>query len=210
MLLFGRHDILLSREALSRDGVVVTRMILLEGVKPQYAVILPGVHAEAIITHPFNVSRGARAEIATCIFESLPLSLTRPPSPTFSRTILRIASSRPGPYYVARQETMYTRFIGTAYVRKGCPRADIVDPTLYIYDYCQAHSVSPSNCLRRFTVNWIHRRPAIRISRGDSFHYITIASQYYIITLLKSRDLNYERKKFNIFLQNLKTEFFLD
>lgn len=60
---------------ISGVGGIVTRMILLEGVKPQYAVILPGVHAEAIITHPFNVSHGARVEIATCIFESLPPAL---------------------------------------------------------------------------------------------------------------------------------------
>lgn len=88
-LLFGRCDILPSREALSRDGGIVTRMILLEGVKPQYAVILAGVHAKAIITHPFNVSYGARAEIATCIFVSLPL-----PSPSL-RGHLRRPS--PGP-----------------------------------------------------------------------------------------------------------------
>ena len=91
-----------------------TRMIFLEGVKLQYAVILPGVHAEAIITHPFNVSHGAWAEIATCIFVSLlppPSSLsTRPPSSTFSRTISRIASSRPSCITLDCCETMYARY----------------------------------------------------------------------------------------------------
>lgn len=186
MLLFWRRDILPSREVLSRDGVVVTRMILLEGVKPQYAVILPGVHAEAIITHPFNVNRGARAEIATCIFESLPPSLTRPPSPTFSRTILRIASSRPGriTWLVGKR---CIRVIGTAYVRKGCPRADIVNPTLYIYDYCQAEPVSSSNCLWCFTVNWIYRYSIIRISRKGSFNYNTLYNTIFLIIRAKTK-----------------------
>jgi len=81
-------------------------MILLEGVKPQYAVILPGVHAEAIITHPFNVSHGAQAEIATCIFESSP---SRPPA-TFADLLsdhLENGVVYVRSYYVARCETMY-------------------------------------------------------------------------------------------------------
>lgn len=102
-------------------------MILLEGVKPQYAVILPSMHAEAIITHPFNVSHGARAEIATCIFVSLnlPLSLA---APTFSRTILRMASSRPGriTWLVAERRTRVIGMCGEGALEP----IHITDPTL--------------------------------------------------------------------------------
>lgn len=100
-------------------------MILLEGVKPQYAVILPGLHAEAIITHPFNVSRGARPRLQPVFSRvSLALSSYLPhghlPSPTFSRTILRMASSRPGriTWLVAKR---CTRVIGAGTCGKGAP-----------------------------------------------------------------------------------------
>lgn len=61
-LLFVEHDIyiyvhkcILLRYSIIETEDIVTWMIHLEGVKPQYAVILPDVHAEAIITYPFNV-----------------------------------------------------------------------------------------------------------------------------------------------------------
>lgn len=73
---YSKNAIYFHRERHYRE-TGITRMILLEGVKPQYAVILSSMHAEAIITHPFNVSHRARAEIATCIFVSLPSSLPR-------------------------------------------------------------------------------------------------------------------------------------
>lgn len=121
-LLFGKTRYTSTTGALSADGGIVTRMILLEGVKPQYAVILPGVHAEAIITHPFNVSRGARPRLQP-VFSRVCLSLpTRNhlAPPTFSRTILRMASSRPGriTWLVAKR---CTRVKGTGTCGKGAP-----------------------------------------------------------------------------------------
>lgn len=115
-LLFRGRDILPSRQVLYRESAgrgeggggegIVTRMILLEGVKPQYAVILPSVHAEAIITHPFNVSSAELRPRLQPVFSRvyLPPSFDHlcRPSP-----ILRMASSRPGRITWHRCETMY-------------------------------------------------------------------------------------------------------